>query len=132
MEENQNNNTETKSSEAPQRPQASTSESRPESRPASDTRTDSRPSGDNRSDNRPRGNNRGGRKFVFRKKFCWFTKNKINYIDYKDVDLLRRYVNNAGKILPRRFTGTSARYQRMLARAIKRARAIALLPYVGD
>ena len=67
-----------------------------------------------------------------RKKVCFFTKNKITYIDYKDVELLKRFVSSNGKIIPRRVTGTSAKYQRELAVAIKRARQMALLPYVGD
>ncbi|MCF0111176.1 MAG: 30S ribosomal protein S18 [Erysipelotrichaceae bacterium] len=67
-----------------------------------------------------------------RKKVCYFTKNNIKYIDYKDVELLRRYISSNGKITPRRVTGTSAKYQRMLATAIKRARQMALLPYVAD
>ncbi len=67
-----------------------------------------------------------------RKKVCYFTKNKITYIDYKDVELLKRFVSANGKITPRRVTGTSAKYQRMLAIAIKRARQMALLPYVVD
>lgn len=67
-----------------------------------------------------------------RKKVCFFTKNKITYIDYKDVDLLKRFVSANGKIIPRRVTGTSAKYQRMLATAVKRAREIALLPFVVD
>ena len=61
-----------------------------------------------------------------RKKVCFFTKNKITYIDYKDVELLKRFVSANGKIIPRRVTGTSAKYQRMLAVAIKRAREMAL------
>jgi len=65
-----------------------------------------------------------------RKKVCFFTKNKITYIDYKDVELLKRFVSANGKIIPRRVTGTSAKYQRMLAVAIKRAREMALLPFV--
>ena len=67
-----------------------------------------------------------------RKKVCFFTKNKITYIDYKDVELLKRFVSANGKIIPRRFTGTSAKYQRMLAVAIKRAREMALLPFVVE
>ena len=66
-----------------------------------------------------------------RKKVCFFTKNKITYIDYKDVELLKRFVSANGKIIPRRVTGTSAKYQRMLATAIKRARELALLPFVA-
>ena len=67
-----------------------------------------------------------------RKKICYFTKNKITEIDYKDVELLKRFISAKGKIIPRRVTGTSAKYQRMLATAIKRARQMALLPYVGE
>ena len=66
-----------------------------------------------------------------RKKVCYFT-NKIKEIDYKDVELLKRFINANGKIIPRRVTGTRAKYQRMLATAIKRARQMALLPYVVD
>lgn len=67
-----------------------------------------------------------------RKKVCYFSKNKIETIDYKDVELLKRFVSANGKIIPRRVTGTKARYQRPLATAIKRARQMALLPYVSD
>ncbi len=67
-----------------------------------------------------------------RRKVCYFTVNKITYIDYKDVDLLRKFISERGKILPRRVTGTSSRYQRQLTRAIKRARQMALLPYTND
>jgi small subunit ribosomal protein S18 len=65
-------------------------------------------------------------------KICYFTKNKIKYIDYKDVELLRRFISPSGKITPRRISGTRARYQRQLAVAVKRARFMALLPYVAD
>lgn len=67
-----------------------------------------------------------------RRKVCYFTKNKIEYIDYKDVELLKRFISANGKIIPRRVTGTRAKYQRMLATAIKRARQMALLPYVAE
>ena len=67
-----------------------------------------------------------------RKKVCYFTKNNIKTIDYKDVDLLKKFISPNGKIIPRRVTGTSAKYQRMLAVAIKRTRQMALLPYVAD
>ena len=67
-----------------------------------------------------------------RKKVCYFRKNKIEKIDYKDTELLKRFISANGKIIPRRVTGTSAKYQRMLATAIKRARQMALLPYVAD
>ncbi len=67
-----------------------------------------------------------------RKKVCYFTKNNVKTIDYKDVELLKRFISGNGKIIPRRVTGTSAKYQRILATAIKRARQMALLPYVAD
>lgn len=67
-----------------------------------------------------------------RRKVCYFTVNKVSYIDYKDVDLLRKFVSERGKILPRRVTGTSSKYQRQLTRAIKRARQMALLAYTND
>ncbi len=66
------------------------------------------------------------------KKYCRFKKYGIKYIDYKDPDFLMKFVNEQGKILPRRITGTSLKYQRRLAKAIKRARHLALMPYVGD
>ena len=67
-----------------------------------------------------------------KEKYCRFKKNGIKYIDYKDPDFLLKFVNEQGKILPRRLTGTSLKYQRQLSRAIKRARHLALLPYVTD
>jgi small subunit ribosomal protein S18 len=66
------------------------------------------------------------------KKICRFTQNKVIYIDYKDVKLLQRYVNEQGRIIPKRITGTSAKYQRELSTAIKRARHMAILPFVSD
>jgi len=65
-------------------------------------------------------------------KYCRFRKNRIKYIDYKDASYLLMLVNEQGKILPRRVTGTSLKYQRKVAQAIKRARHLALLPYVAD
>ena len=65
-------------------------------------------------------------------KICRFTQDNIKYIDYKDVKLLQRYVTEQGKIIPKRITGTKAKYQRELAIAIKRARHMALMPYVSD
>jgi len=62
---------------------------------------------------------------------CYFTANGITRIDYKDVDLLKKFISERGKILPRRVTGTSAKYQRKLTVAIKRARQMALLPFVA-
>ena len=67
-----------------------------------------------------------------RKKYCRFKKNGIKYIDFKDADFLMYLVNEQGKILPRRLTGTSLKYQRNVSVAIKRARHLALMPYVGD
>ena len=64
-----------------------------------------------------------------RKKYCYFTANKIKEIDYKDTNLLRRFVTENGKIVPSRITGTKAKYQRLLTRAIKLARFLSLLPY---
>lgn len=64
-----------------------------------------------------------------RKKVCYFTANHIDHIDYKDVDLLKRYISEKGKILPRRVTGTCAKHQRALTVAIKRARIMGLLPF---
>ena len=64
-----------------------------------------------------------------RKKMCYFTANKMKEIDYKDVNLLRKFIMENGKIVPSRITGTKARYQRMLAKAIKLARFLSLLPY---
>ncbi len=68
---------------------------------------------------------------MIRKQTAFMARNP-NYIDYKDTEKLRRYINDQGKMLPRRVTNTSARKQRMLSRAIKRARHLALLPYVAD
>ena len=67
-----------------------------------------------------------------KEKYCRFKKMGIKYIDYKDPEFLMRFLNDQGKILPRRITGTSLKYQRRLATAIKRCRQLALLPYVGD
>lgn len=67
-----------------------------------------------------------------KEKYCRFKKNKIKYIDYKDEKFLLAFVNEQGKLLPRRITGTSLKYQRKVGQAIKRARHIALMPYVAD
>ncbi len=66
------------------------------------------------------------------KKYCMFKRSGIKYVDYKDGDFLLKFVNEQGKILPRRLTGTSLKYQRKVAVAIKRARHLALMPYVAD
>ena len=72
---------------------------------------------------------RGGRK---RRKVDYLAANHIDHVDYKDVELLKKFISANGKITPRRVTGTSAKYQRMLTTAIKRARQMALLPYIVD
>ena len=89
----------------------------------------------------PRGRGKGKGKFAKkdgrnpnrglfrRRKFCRFTAEKIKEVDYKDVEVLKDFVNETGKIIPARITGTSAGYQRQLSDAIKRARFLALVPY---
>jgi len=104
-----------------------------------------RPSGDRPGGDRPRGPRRDGpggggpggpggrpRRRFPRRKVCYFSMIKAEYIDYKDVKTLERFVAPNGKILPRRMTGTSAKFQRLLTKAIKRARQIALLPYTAE
>lgn len=67
-----------------------------------------------------------------RKKYCRFKKSGIKYIDYKDMNFLSKFVNEQGKILPRRITGNSQKYQKKVAEAVKRARFLAIMPYVTD
>ena len=67
-----------------------------------------------------------------RKKYCRFKKNGIKFIDYKDASFLLKFVNDQGKVLPRRLTGTSLKFQRKVAQAVKRSRHIGLMPYVTD
>ena len=69
---------------------------------------------------------------VRKKKYCRFKKAGIKYVDYKDAEFLKRFLNEQGKILPRRLTGTSLKFQRKVSQAVKRARHLALLPYVTD
>jgi small subunit ribosomal protein S18 len=69
---------------------------------------------------------------IKKKKYCRFRKSRIRYIDYKDPEFLKKFLNEQGKILPRRLTGTSLKFQRKIAVSIKRARHLALLPYVTD
>ena len=66
------------------------------------------------------------------KKFCRFKKYRIRYIDYKDVEFLKKFLNEQGKLLPRRLSGNSLKYQRKVSDAVKKARQMALLPYVTD
>ncbi|CAM3205352.1 MULTISPECIES: 30S ribosomal protein S18 [Paenibacillus] len=89
-----------------------------------------REGGDGERPERKFGGRKGGRNK--RRKVCFFTVNKIAHIDYKDTDLLKKFISERGKILPRRVTGTSAKYQRLLTVAIKRARTVALLPYTTE
>jgi small subunit ribosomal protein S18 len=67
-----------------------------------------------------------------KKKYCRFKKSGIKYIDYKDATFLTKFINEQGKILPRRLTGTSLKYQRKVGQAVKRARHLSLMPYVAD
>ncbi len=67
-----------------------------------------------------------------RKKYCRFKKNGIKFIDYKDANFLLKFVNEQGKLLPRRLTGTSWKYQTKVSQAVKRARHLSLMPYVSD
>ncbi len=69
---------------------------------------------------------------IKKKKYCRFKKSGIKYIDYKDAEFLKKFVNEQGRILPRRLTGTSLKYQKKVAQAVKRARHLALLPFVTD
>ncbi len=69
---------------------------------------------------------------VRKKKYCRFKKAGIKYVDYKDPEFLKKFLNEQGKILPRRITGTSQKFQKKVSVAVKRARSLALLPYVTD
>ncbi len=104
------------------------------SAPSSDSRPPRTDRGDRGGDRRggPGGRGPGGARRRFpRRKVCYFRVTKAEYVDYKDVDTLRRFISDKGKIIPRRVTGTSAKFQRLLATAIKRARYMALIPYSG-
>ncbi|MBW7866991.1 MAG: 30S ribosomal protein S18 [Brumimicrobium sp.] len=69
---------------------------------------------------------------IVKNKYCRFKKSGIKFVDYKDADFLLKLLNEQGKILPRRITGTSAKFQKKVNKAVKRARHLAILPYVGD
>ena len=71
-------------------------------------------------------------RFFRRRKYCRFTAEGVTHIDYKDLNTLKSYISETGKIVPSRITGTSAKYQRQLATAVKRARHLALLPYTDQ
>ena len=83
-----------------------------------------------RTTGKPRSDRWRGARYVPRRKVCSFCSEKVKVIDYKDLPKLQRYISDRGKIEPRRKTGTCAKHQRVLAGAIKRARHLALLPYV--
>ena len=95
--------------------------------PPSRGRSGGRKGKDGRKDNKDGA--AGSRQLFKRRKFCRFTAEKIEWIDYKDVDVLKDFINENGRIIPARITGTKAGYQRQLSDAIKRARFLALLPY---
>ena len=69
---------------------------------------------------------------IKKEKYCRFKKSGIKFIDYKDPDFLMKFINDQGKLLPRRITGTSAKYQKRVSQAVKRARHLAILPYLAD
>ena len=110
-------------------PVAAASTGAPSERPAGGFRP--RPDGPRPPRSSGPGGGPGGRKFFRRKKVCKFTVEKIDHISYRDVRLLQQFISDRGKIIPRRLTGTSAPFQRKLTRAIKQARAIALLPFAA-
>ena len=92
-----------------------------------------RPRGDRGSQGGPGGQQGGKKKFFYRRKrVCKFCVEKIEYIDYKDIKTLQQFIPERGKILPRRISGTCATHQRKLQTAIKRARQLALIPYVTE
>jgi small subunit ribosomal protein S18 len=108
-----------------------------ESSRSSSSSSGSRPSFSGGRSSRPGGGGgrggRGGKRYFFRRrKVCKFCADKIDHIDYKDIKLLSQFVPERGKLLPRRMFGTCAEHQRKLTVAIKRARHIALLPFMGD
>ncbi|MDB9990238.1 30S ribosomal protein S18 [Flavobacteriales bacterium] len=69
---------------------------------------------------------------IKKEKYCRFKKSGIKFIDYKDPNFLMKFINEQGKLLPRRITGTSAKYQKRVSQAVKRARHLAILPYLAD
>lgn len=76
--------------------------------------------------------NSGAKPVDTRNKYCRFKKNGIKYVDYKDPNFLLKFVNEQGRLLPRRITGTSLKFQRKVAQAVAKARHLALMPYVAD
>ena len=106
-------------------PAAGSTGGRPQGRPPASSSGGGRPQG--RPNRRP-----GGKRYYRRRKVDYFSVNRIDHIDYKDVNTLKQFVGGRGKINPRRHTGLSAKHQRELRRAIKRARNLALLPFAGN
>lgn len=90
----------------------------------------SRAFGKKKMDDKKRRNTRGG--LFKRRKFCRFSAERVEEVDYKDVDMLKDFIAENAKIMPARLTGTKARYQRQLSTAVKRARFLALLPYTDN
>jgi small subunit ribosomal protein S18 len=88
--------------------------------------------GKGKNDKKDKDKKRGAKNLFRRKKFCRFTVEKVEQIDYKDLETLRDFITDNGKIMPARLTGTKAHYQRQLDAAIKRARFLALLPYTDS
>ena len=113
-------------------PNKTSEESKPSSEGSRPAFGGGRPSGGGGRGGRPSGGRGGKRYFFRRRKVCKFCADKIDYIDYKDIKLLSQFVPERGKLLPRRMFGTCAEHQRKLTTAIKRARHIALLPFMGD
>ncbi|NLX84863.1 MAG: 30S ribosomal protein S18 [Synergistaceae bacterium] len=87
---------------------------------------------ENRGESRENSSNFNRKRRKRRPKVCHFCVDKIEHVDYKEVEKLKKYITERGKIVPRRVTGTCAKHQRQLTRAIKRARIIALLPFTSD
>ncbi len=85
-----------------------------------------------RNNSRNQSNDRSAKQPDQRKKYCRFKKAGIEYIDYKNGDFLLKFINEQGRILPRRLTGTSLKFQRRVAQAVARARHLAILPYLAD
>ncbi len=98
----------------------------------SDVKTSKEKSTEEKKPVRPKRNFFKGRNFIYAKKECFFTKNRISYIDFKDVELLKRFVKKSGQIIPSRITGTTNINQKKLSKAVKRARYMGLLPFRGD
>ena len=103
----------------------------PDAAPSEQSQQDDREAAKAKAKAKAKGKKDGrGRGALFRRrKFCRFTAEKIKEVDYKDIGLLKDFINENGKIIPARITGTKARYQRQLSVAVKRARFLALLPY---